>query len=59
MKDLRANAQRLAKRGRAKRHDHELLQIDLVVGVGTAVDHVHLRDGQLHLAGAAEVSIER
>ena len=40
---LRAPLQRLTKRGRADGHDHELLQVDVVVGVCAAVEHVHHR----------------
>ena len=47
VEDLGAVAQRLAKRRRAERHDHELLHVDAVVGVRAAVDHVHQRHRQL------------
>jgi hypothetical protein len=56
---LGAVAQRLAEARRAERHQHELLQVDLVVRVRAAVDHVHQRHRQLHLARAAEVAVER
>ena len=56
---LGAVAQRLAERRRADRHHHEFLEVDLVVGVGAAVDDVHHRHRQLHLARAAEIAIKR
>jgi hypothetical protein len=39
--------------------DHELLQVQAVVGVRAAVDDVHHRHGQLHAAHAAEVAVQR
>ena len=59
MEHLGAAAQRLAERRRADRHDHELLQVEVVVGVRAAVDHVHQRHRQLHRARAAEVAVQR
>ena len=44
--DLGAPAQRLGEAGRADRHDHELLEVDVVVGVGAAVEDVHHRHRQ-------------
>ncbi len=59
VEDLGARAQRLGEARRAHRHDHELLEVDLVVGVGAAVEHVHHRHGQ-HVRGlAAEVAPQR
>jgi len=43
MVGLGTHAQRFAKRGRAERHDHELLKIDPVIRVHTAVQNVHQR----------------
>ena len=40
-------------------HDHELLEVDLVVGVGAAVEHVHHRHRQHVRVGAAEVAPQR
>ena len=56
---LDAPAQRLGERGRAHRHDHELLQVDGVVGVHAAVDDVHHRHRQHVGVGAADVAVER
>ena len=43
----------------ADRHDHELLEVDAVVGVRAAVQDVHHRHGQHVRAVAAEVAVER
>ena len=56
---LRAHAQALAERGGADRHDHELLEVDRVVGVGAAVDDVHHRHGQHARRLPAEVAPQR
>ena len=59
MEDLRAHAQGLREALGPDRDDHELLEVDVVVGVGTPVQHVHHRHGQ-HVGGlAAEVAPER
>ena len=52
-------AQRLAERRRAERHDHELLQVHVVVRVLAAVHHVHERHRQGARVHAAEVAVER
>ena len=44
--------QRLAEGGEAGRHDHELLEVDVRIGVGAAVEDVHQRHRQ-HRVGAA------
>ena len=59
MEDLGAHAQRLAEARRADRHDHELLEIDRVVGMGPAVDHVHHRHRQRARRHAADVPVQR
>ncbi len=59
VEDLGTVAQRLAEARRADRHQHELLHVDRVVGVGAAVDDVHQRHRQLHLAGATQVTVQR
>ena len=48
-----------AKRRRADRDDHELLEVDRVVGVRAAVEHVHHRHRQDVRALAAEVAPQR
>ena len=47
------------KLGGAAGHDHELLEVDLVVGVGAAVEHVHHRHRQHVRRLAAEVAPQR
>ena len=44
---------------RADRHQHELLQVDVVVGVGAAVEDVHHRHRQHVGVGAADVPVQR
>ena len=56
---LGAPAQRLGERGGADRHDHELLQVDVVVGVRAAVEDVHHRHGQHVGVDAADVAVQR
>ncbi len=46
VEDLGADAQALGEAARPGRHDHELLEVDRVVGVGAAVEHVHHRHRQ-------------
>ena len=56
---LGAHPQALRERRRARRDDHELLEVDLVVGVGPAVEDVHHRDRQHMRRLAAEVAPQR
>ena len=59
VEDLGAHRSASAKRRRADGHDHELLEVDGVVGVGAAVEDVHHRHGQ-HVRGlAAQVALQR
>ena len=57
--DLRALAQRLGEGRRADRGDHELLDVDVGVGVRAAVEDVHHRHRQQVRVGAADVPVER
>ena len=57
--DLDADPKALGEARSAHRHDHELLQVDRVGGVGAAVDHVQHRHGQRRRLLAAEVAVER
>ena len=52
-------AQRLAERRRAHRDDHQLLQVQVVVGMGATVHHVHHRHRQLHAAHATKIAVQR
>ena len=56
---LGAPAQRLGERGRADRHEHELLHVDVVVGVLAAVDDVEHRHRQHTGVGPADVAVQR
>ena len=57
--DLRAPAQRLGEGGRADRRDHELLDVDVAVGVRAAVEDVHHRDREQVGVGPADVAEQR
>ena len=59
VEDLGAGAQRLGEAGRADRDHHELLEVDLVVRVRAAVQHVHHRDREHVRRLAAEVAPQR
>ncbi len=56
---LGAHAHRLAKARSADGRDHELLHVDGIVGVGPAIDDVHLRHRQQRGLGPAEITVER
>ena len=56
---LGAHAQRIREASRADRHDHELLEVDRVVGMRAAVEHVHHRHRQDPRRLAAEVAPQR
>ena len=56
---LHAPAQALREGGRADRHDHELLEVHRVVGVGAAVEHVHHRHREHVGVGPADVAPQR
>jgi hypothetical protein len=56
---LGAHPQALGERRRAGGHDHELLEVDLVVGVRAAVEDVHHRHRKDVRALAAEVAPQR
>jgi len=62
MKDLDADAQRLAERRGADGHDHELLEINARIGVCAAVQDVHHRNGKREPSVAVklpDVPVER
>ena len=56
---LDAPAQGLGEARGADRREHELLHVDVGVGVGAAVEHVHERHRQHVRVGAAHVAVER
>ena len=59
MVDLDADPETLGEGVRADGHDHELLQVDRVLRVRAAVDHVQHRHRQRHGVDPAEVAVER
>ena len=59
MEHLGAGAQALREAAGAPGHDHELLKVDGIVGVGPAVDDVHEGHRQGPREAAADVAVER
>ena len=57
--DLGAPAQALGKAPGAHRHDHELLEVDVVVGVHAAVEDIHHGRGQQMGVDTAQVLVQR
>jgi hypothetical protein len=55
---LRTPPQALGKRRRPQGSEHELLDLEPIVGVSAAVDHVHQRDRQEVGLGTAEVPVQ-
>jgi len=59
MKDLGPDAQGIAECLGAHRQDHEFLDVQTVVRMGAAVDHVHERHGQHLGVDAAQILMKR
>jgi hypothetical protein len=59
LEDFGPPAKGFGEVGRAHREDHELLEVDRVVRVGAAVDHVHHRSGHQRGRLPADVPVER
>ena len=59
MEDLRAPAHGFGEGRRADRQDHELLEVDRVVGVDAAIDDVHHRRRQHAGHRPADIAVER
>ena len=59
MKHFSAIADGFSETGRADGDDHELLQVQVVVGMCATVDHVHHRHWQLCRMHTAKVAIQR
>ena len=57
--DLSAPAQRFGKRVGADRHDHELLEVHVVVGMRAAVQNVHHGRGKQMRVHTADVLVQR
>ena len=55
---LRPATHRLAQRPGAEGRDHELLEVHVVVGMGTAIDDVHQRHRHQEGAPFAQVAVE-
>ena len=58
MESFDAPAQSFAERLCAHRHDHELLKVHVVVGMGSAIKDVHHRRGQQTGRETAKISVE-
>ena len=58
VKRLGPHPERLPKRGGADRDDHELLEVNVVVGMPAAVDDVHHRHRERHGGHAPEVLVQ-
>jgi hypothetical protein len=59
VKDLGAATQCFAERILTHRQDHELLEVEAVVGVFATVDDVHHRHRHLHRPGTTKIAVER
>ena len=59
VEDLGAHAHGLGEVRRADRRDHELLDVDRVVGMRPAIEDVHHRHRQQRRLRAAEIAVER
>jgi hypothetical protein len=59
VEDFGATPDCFGQRLGANRHDHELLEVDLIVGMLTAVDDVHHRHRQQLRGNAADIAVER
>jgi len=59
VKDLHAHPKGLAEGAGPERNDHEFLHVQRVLGMGSAVDDVHHRHGQLPCPDPTQIPIER
>jgi hypothetical protein len=59
VKSLDARAERLGESRESGGNDHELLNVEIVVGVSAAVEDVHEGRGKHASGGTAQVSVER
>src|SRR5712692_5263092 len=59
VEDFHSPAQRFGKRLGADGHDHEFLEVDVVVGVSTTVEDVHHWSRQGVGAGSTQIAIQR
>ena len=59
MEHLCPLAQGLFESGCTHRNNHELLQVQVVIGMRAAVDHIHHGNRHLHCRHAAKVAVQR
>jgi len=59
MEDLGAHLQRLSKSESPVGHDHELLDVNVVIGVGPTVKDVHHRNREHTGAYPTQIAVER
>ena len=59
MENFSPGAQGFRERIKTDREHHELLHVDVVIGVSAAVDDVHHRHRQRHLAAIGQILPER
>ena len=59
MEDLGAHAQTVGKCFRSNGHDHEFLDVNLVVRVRTSVEDVHHRNGQCVCIDTTDIAVQR
>src|SRR5690625_3733027 len=59
MKNLGAHAQCSTECIGLQRHDHELLHVEIVVGMRTPIDDIHHRNRHLHGTAATKIPIQR
>ncbi len=59
VKNFRADPHSLGTAGGLEGHDHEFLDIDIVIGMGAAIENIHHRHRQQLGVGAANVTIKR
>src|SRR5688572_32211287 len=58
MKNFSSDSQRLTERGGSDWNNHELLKVDVVIGVRAAIDDVHHRHRQRARIWTTEISIK-
>ncbi len=58
MEDFGRHAQGFAKAVGPDWHDHEFLNVDIVIGMGTAVNNIKHRQGQLASVGATNILVK-
>jgi hypothetical protein len=59
VKHFHSPAQRFRKRRRANRHDHEFLEVHIIIGMGAAVQDVHHGRGKRVRARSSQIQVQR